>query len=77
MQEKWQISPAKGQVAPGSSVKICVSVEMPEDISPEFVAYFGLESWIEGQWNCTISNGSTNSEVKFVSKCLVKPKVDS
>ena len=77
VQEKWQINPARGQVAPGSSVKICVSVEMPEDISPEFVAYFGLESWIEGQWKCTIATGNNSTESKFKSKCLVKPKAES
>ncbi|QDZ24981.1 hypothetical protein HOP50_15g75240 [Chloropicon primus] len=73
VQERWQVTPAKGQVAAGSSVKISVSLEMPVDISPEFVVYFGLESWIEGQWNCTISTGNSTTKVPFMSACLVKP----
>ena len=47
---------------------------MPEDISPEFVAYFGLESWIEGHWKCSITSGGKTTTTSFESKCLVKPE---
>ena len=74
VQERWQISPSKGQVQPGTAAKITATLTMPEDISPEFVAYFGLESWIEGQWKCSITAGQTTTILPFVCSCLVKPK---
>ena len=74
VQERWQISPAKGTVAAGGSARISVQVTMPEDISPEFVAYFGLESWIEGHWKCSITSGGKTTTTSFESKCLVKPE---
>ena len=63
-------------MAAGSSAKIAVSVAMPEDITPEFVAYFGQVGWVEGQWKCTITPGSAAAEAvatTFTSKCLVLP----
>ena len=74
VEERWSINPSKGQIAEGSSAQVALSLEIPEEVPSEFLAYFGLESWMEGKWKCKLTNGDQKREFVFVSRCLVKPK---